>query len=344
MPLFEGHKDSGIQRLFIELPDNQKNRVLWKWPDQQIPKHSLVNVDADYQAVFTNLGKVIGTMGPGRWPLDEGASLAFGWLVDRLTGDAYYDAEIYYVTTRDITNQHFGGPVDNLTDGPTGLVVTLRVFGQFAYHVTDPVALLTKMTGTDGVEDFDGQISAWVQTQVQAAIRTVLPDLVSTHGVLAMGQLQDATATSALAKANVSLVPYGLAVTAFGELNVNLPDDDAAQLKKLAAAKAYTAVAGSFDSAVRAEATLDIAQGVADGNVGATPAVVAGMLMGITPPPPPPPSAPVPTPVPTPAPAAVPTPADSSAPEVRFCPSCGTKVVPDAKFCVSCGAALTVGT
>jgi hypothetical protein len=29
-----------------------------------------------------------------RHPLDQGASLAFGWLIDRLTGDAYYDAAI----------------------------------------------------------------------------------------------------------------------------------------------------------------------------------------------------------------------------------------------------------
>ena len=81
-------------------------------------------MDLDYQAVFTNLGKVIGVMGPGRYPLDEGASLTLGWLVDRLTGGAYYDAEVYFVATRDNPNVEFGGPVDNLTDGPTGLVVT----------------------------------------------------------------------------------------------------------------------------------------------------------------------------------------------------------------------------
>ena len=117
MPLFQGHKDSGIQRLFIELPDDQKELIAWKWPDQQIIQHSLVNVDLDYLAVFTNLGKVIGTLGPGRHPLDEGASLTLGWLVDRLTGDAYYDAELYFVTTRDIANQEFGGPVDRRVAG-----------------------------------------------------------------------------------------------------------------------------------------------------------------------------------------------------------------------------------
>ncbi len=334
MPLFQGHKDSGIQRLFIEMPDNDKSLIAWKWPDQQIIEHSLVNVDLDYVAVFTNLGKVIGTLGPGRHPLDEGASLTLGWLVDRLTGDAYYDAELYFVTTRDITNQKFGGPVDNLTDGPTGLVVSLRVFGELAFHVTDPSVLLATLIGTDGTEDFNAAISTWVEEQALAAIRAVLPDLVSRHGVLAMGQLQDATADAALAKANEKLAAYGLALTTFAELNVNLPDADAQQLKQFAAAKAYTGVAGSFDSAVRGEAALEIAQGVSDGNVGAQPGIVAGLMMGV-------PVAP-----------GAPTANGAGAAQVpsigspvaggtaHFCTQCGTAVPSGSHFCPNCGASV----
>ncbi|MHB8220383.1 MAG: SPFH domain-containing protein [Acidimicrobiales bacterium] len=281
MPIFDGHKDKGIQRLFIEMPDSEKDKIAWKWPDHQIPQHSQVNVDFDYQAVFTNLGRVIGVLGPGRHPLGEGASLALGWLVDRLTGGDYYDAELYFVTTRDIADQKFGGPVDNLVDGPTGLVVTVRVFGELAFHVTDPTTLLAKLIGTDGMEDFNGEIAQWVSDQTLAAVRVVLPDLVATHGVLAMGQLQEATARATTAKVNEKLAAYGLAVTTFGELNVNLPEADVAQIKQLVATRTYTSMAGSFESAVRGEAALEIAQGVAAGNVGAQPGIMAGMMMGL---------------------------------------------------------------
>lgn len=374
MPLFEGHKDSGLERLFIEMPDDAKDRVTWKWPDQQIVQYSQLNVDLDYEAVFTNLGKVIGVMGPGRYKLDEGASLALGWLVDHLTGNAYYDAEVYFVATRDIPNVEFGGPVDNLTDGPSGLVVTLRVFGELAFKVTDATKLLAKLIGTGGDGDFDGEIATWVKDQTLAAIRAVLPDLVAQHGVLAMGQLQDATSQAALAKANEKLAEYGLSVTSFAELNVNLPDADAQQLKQLAAAKAYTGVAGSFDSAVRGEAALDIAQGVASGNVGAQPAVVAGMMMGVPVAPGAPaaaasataPAAPTAAPA---APAAAPTSAPAqepaSAPDANggaaenggtaapaaspqaappaaahFCGQCGAALAPGNHFCPNCGAAV----
>jgi membrane protease subunit (stomatin/prohibitin family) len=346
MPLFEGHRDKGLQRLFIEMPDNAKDRIAWKWPDQQIVQHSLLNVDLDYQAVFTNLGKVIGVMGPGRYPLNEGASLALGWLVDRLTGDAYYDAEIYFVASRDTPNVEFGGPVDNLTDGPTGLVVTLRVFGELAFRVSDPSVLLAKLIGTGAEGDFDAEISTWVKDQTLAAIRAVVPDIVAEHGVLAMGQLQDATSEAALSKANEKLSLYGLSVTAFGELNVNLPDADSRQLKQFAATKAYSSVAGSFDSAVRGQAALEIAQGISDGNVGAQQGIVAGMMMGV-PVAPAAPSTGGPAPAVAPPPSGAPVaPAPPSGPSTQagevatahFCGQCGTSVAPATHFCPNCGA------
>jgi len=355
MPLFEGHRDKGLQRLFIEMPDHAKDQVVWKWPDQQIIQYSQVNVDLDYQAVFTNLGKVIGVMGPGRYRLDEGASLALGWLVDRLTGNAYYDAEVYFVATRDIPSIEFGGPVDNLTDGPTGLVVTLRVFGELAFRVTDPSRLLAKLIGTGADEDFNGEVSTWVTDQTLAAIRAVLPDIVGEHGVLAMGQLQDATSAAALAKANDVLAQYGLMITRFGELNVNLPEADAQQLKQLAATKAYSNLSGSFDSAVRGEAALEIAGGIASGNVGAQQGIVAGMMMGV----PVAPTAPTSVPAalsaasdrPTTAPVApsetsapVPEPASSmggdAAPIAHFCGQCGARLASGMRFCPNCGAAI----
>ena len=132
--------------------------------------------------------------------------------------------------------------MDNLTDGPTGLVVTVRVFGELAFRVTDPATLSAKLTGTGAKSDFNDEIATWVRDQTLAAIRAVLPEIVGEHGVVAMGQLQDATSEAALSKANAKLAPYGLCLTAFGELNVNLPDSDAQQLKQLAAAKADTDV------------------------------------------------------------------------------------------------------
>jgi membrane protease subunit (stomatin/prohibitin family) len=329
MPLFEGHHpDKGVQRLFIEIPEHAKHGIIYKWPDQQIYQRSQLVVDLDYEAVFTNLGQVIGTLGPGRHQLEQGSSLGLGWLVNRLTDNAFYDAEVYFVTTREVTGVEFGGPLDNLVDRPTGLVVSVRAFGELALRVGDPVTLLSKLTGTGGDTNFDQQIRDWVREQAMAAIRAVLPEVVGDHGVLAMGSLQEPTALAATAKANAALAGYGLAVSSFAELNVNLPDEDARQLKHLAATSAYTRMSGSFDSAVRGEAALAIADGVARGNVGADQGIVAGMLLGT-------PLSPGQT-VP-PAAAAPVVSATPVADPARFCELCGHALSADARFCSACG-------
>lgn len=113
---------------------------------------------------------------------------------------------------------------------------------------------------------------------------------------------------------------------------MNLPDSDAQQIKQFAAVKAHTGVAGSFDSAVRGEAALQIAHGVADGNVGAQPGIIAGMMMGV----------PVAPGAPTAgAAAAVPSqPVPSAAGPAHFCTQCGTAVPAGSHFCPSCGAAI----
>jgi hypothetical protein len=177
----------------------------------------------------------------------------------------------------------------------------------------------------------DVVIATWVEDQALAAIRAVLPDLVIEHGVLAMGQLQDATAAGALAKANGVLVGYGVQISTFAQLNVNLPDDDAQQLKQLAAAKAYATVAGDFSAGVRGQAILEMAHGVEAGNVGAQQAIITAGFMGAS-------VAPGASPGPAPA-GPVPSPpaAPTSGGSAHFCAQCGTALPDGAHFCPSCG-------
>jgi membrane protease subunit (stomatin/prohibitin family) len=206
----------------------------------------------------------------------------------------------------------------------------VRAFGELAFRVSDPVALLAKLAGTGARMDLDTPITEWVKEQTLAGIRAVLPGLVAEHGVLAMGELQDATAAAALTRANGALAAYGVQITTFAQLNVNVPDADAHALKQLAATKAYTGMSGSFDSAVRGEAALAIADGVAAGHVDGQ-GLVASMLIGV-------PGMTGVTGVP-PVPSA-PAGAPHAATAPRFCTACGTALGEGAHFCAQCGHAV----
>jgi membrane protease subunit (stomatin/prohibitin family) len=120
-------------------------------------------------------------------------------------------------------------------------------------------------------------------------------------------------------------------VTGFAELNVNLPEADAQQLKQFAATRAYSGLAGSFDAGVRGQAALRIAEGVATGAANGESGILAGMVMGL-------PVAPVAGPTAAvPAPAPSPTPATAAA---HFCSQCGHAIAPGSRFCANCGVAV----
>ena len=161
---------------------------------------------------------------------------------------------------------------------------------------------------------------------------------------------------------NAQLADYGLAIARFGNLDVNLDDDDSARLKKLAADTSYSRLAGGFLQAAQAEALQGAGEGMAQGGGAVTPMFLgaglgmAGQMMQ-----PPPQGAPVPPPgtgfvgsgqgygqQPPPAPpaapaaaapaAAAPAPAAAPAAEATVeCPECHSAVRAGSKFCAECG-------
>jgi len=80
---------------------------------------------------------------------------------------------------------------------------------------------------------------------------------------------------AAMPAANEQLSDYGLAIARFGNLDVNLDDDDNARLKKLAGDTAYSRLAGGFLQAAQAEALQGAGEGMAQGG-----AAVGPMFLG----------------------------------------------------------------
>jgi hypothetical protein len=165
---------------------------------------------------------------------------------------------------------------------------------------------------------------------------------------------------AAMPAANAQLADYGITICRFGNLDVNLAEEDSTRLKKLGDDYAYSRLAGGFLQAAQAEALQGAGQGMAQGGGGANPmmfGVGMGMAGQVA-------AAPGQAPYGTPAapnfggaPAAVATyptasqttatseaappaeaPAQASpAPVTVECPSCHNQVREGAKFCDSCG-------
>jgi membrane protease subunit (stomatin/prohibitin family) len=346
------------RREFIAAPDTAKGQIVYKWPDHNIRKFTRVIVEPDAVAVFMDQGRLMGVLAPGRHTLDAAELPFLGMFADWGSNSNAFKAEIYFVGAREYPNCRFGGRLDEVQDPQTGLIVTLRAFGEYALRVVDPTKLILNLVGTVDVRD-NAAITNWVAQQLLKVTRTTIT-LQLTAGawqILGLSAHSPDIEVAAMPATNGQLSDYGLAITRFGNLDVNLDEDDNARLKKLAGDTAYSRLAGGFLQAAQAEALQGAGEGMAQGGAAVTPMFLgagfgmANQMMqppaqpGPVPPPPPgfaggaPGYAQQPAPPPPPAPAPTQQAAYTPAGTVE-CGNCQSQVRAGAKFCDSCGTPL----
>src|SRR5579863_3120441 len=312
-----------LGREFIAVPDDRKGQIVFKWPDITIRRFTRAIVNADEMAMFVNTGQVVQTLGPGRHQIDANELPGLGAIIDHVSGGNAYRAELYFVGTREYTGFRFGGRVDDVQDPRTGLVVTLRVFGDYALRVIDPPRLITNLTSTVDVTDNE-RIAGWVSEQLLKVLRTNVTTQVVANGwpILGLSVHSPEIEQAAITSSNGQLEAYGIALTRMGNFDINLAEEDAKQLKQLAKDTSYSQLAGGFQQYAAGEMALGAGQGMAQGGGSTEGAFLAagiglgGGLAGLgaqqaAPPPPPP----------APAPAAA-APAPAAAPAAAAGPAC----------------------
>jgi membrane protease subunit (stomatin/prohibitin family) len=265
------------RREFIAAPDSAKGQIVFKWPDINIRKFARAIVEPDAVAVFMSQGQVMGVLLPGQHTLDAKELPFLGMFVDWATGGNAFRAEIYFVGTREYPNFRFGGRLDEVQDPQSGLIVTLRTFGEYSLRVTDPQKLILNLVGTVNVAD-NNAITAWVTQQLLKVTRTgITTQLMSgAWPILGLSMHSPEIEAQSLQAANQELETYGILLTRLGNVDVNLDDDDNARLKKLAGDTAYSRLAGGFLQAAQAEALQGAGEGMAKGGEGVGP-----MFMGV---------------------------------------------------------------
>jgi membrane protease subunit (stomatin/prohibitin family) len=268
-----------LGREFIAVPDSHKGQIVYKWPDASIRRFTRAIVNADEVALFVNTGQVVQTLGPGRHQIDADELPGLGILIDAATAGRAYRAELYFVGSREYTGFNFGGRVDDVQDPQTGLIVTLRVFGDYALRVIDPITLITNLVSTVDVTD-NSKISNWVADQLLKVMRTDVTTQIVRNGwpILGLSAYTQDIEQNAIVKANEQLLPYGVAISRMGNFDINLSPEDQTQLKTLAKDTSYSRLAGSFNNYAAGELALGAGAGMAQGGAAVGGAFLAAGL------------------------------------------------------------------
>jgi membrane protease subunit (stomatin/prohibitin family) len=222
----------GVQRMMIARPDAQKDKVVFKHPDQTFPFWSQLTVDADECALFFRDGNVVATLPPGRHTLQTQNYPFLNTLVDKFTGGNVFISEIFFVLTRPLYNQGFGDTIGSMRDPELEIRVTPRAFGTFSYRVFDPLRFLVWFRGQASGDPNDSP--RWIQDMLFMGLRSTLTRMLKA-GELSLLDL--GTCGPDVARAMVQSCPdlqnIGVQVLEVAKLNVNLSEDDQARIDQM---------------------------------------------------------------------------------------------------------------
>lgn len=258
-----------FEREFIAVPDGRKDQLVYKWPDLNIRRYSRTIVNADQIALFVKSGRVVATMGPGRHRVDADELPVLGALVDTVTGNNFYRAELYFVSTREFAGVKFGGRLDDIVDPASEQIVTLRVFGEFALSVRDPAQLITSLVGTTDLTDPAG-VQAWCADLLLKSMKMTVSHGISQGDwqVLGLSAQLQSIESAVVRQTNLTLYEYGMRISRMGNFDITLAPEDAERLKRLAKDVTYIRLAGDFQRYAAGEMALGAGQGMAHGHGG----------------------------------------------------------------------------
>jgi membrane protease subunit (stomatin/prohibitin family) len=222
---------SGVQEMMIARPDNLKQLIVYKHPDQNVPMYSQLTVDSDEVAVFFKDGRVVGVLQAGRVTLQSQNIPFLNNLITSFTGGNVFITEIFFVKIVPVRSIPFGGPIGDMLDPLTGEQVQPRIFGEMSVRVTDPVRFVVGYSGQAATGD-NNFVLDWIKGLFMNGVKTTLGELCENEG---KSLLQAVSLTSKLAAAFVAHAPdlndIGIRIEQVGAFNVNFSDDDRERLK-----------------------------------------------------------------------------------------------------------------
>ncbi|MDR3313065.1 MAG: SPFH domain-containing protein [Oscillospiraceae bacterium] len=282
-------------------------------------------------------------------PLGKGIAATFRNIGKRFTfgGEAPKDQRVYYINLKELIGNKYGTPSPvpfRVVDTNVGLDIdiAIRCFGEFSYHICDPLLFYTNITGNVAAEyrreTLDDQLKTELMTALQPAFARISAMGIR-YSALPGHTMELADALNAVLSAKWREL-RGIEVVSFGVSSVKASDEDEQMIKELqrnaafrnpnmAAAHLVGAQAAAMQSAAANEGAgpamafwgMNMAAGA--GGANAQSLFQLGQQQGGQPPAAPQPPQPTQPPAPTPA-------------NAWRCAACGA--VNKGKFCAECGA------
>jgi membrane protease subunit (stomatin/prohibitin family) len=339
----------------IQWTESDQDTLAWRFPmrDMEIMNGGQLTVRESQASAFVNEGRIADIFAPGLYTLN---TRTLPILTDLMNWSkefkSPFKSDVYFFSTRIKTDQRWGTATPiTIRDKEFG-AVRLRGYGIYSWHIDNPRAFHTKVSGTRElykIADLEGQLRNTIVGRMTGAF--------AESGVPFLDMAANQTELGA--KIAEGLKPQfadlGLVLDSFVVENLSLPEElqkmldtrvgmnmigDMGRFTQYQVANSLPIAAGNESGGIAGigvglGAGMTMAQQMMNAlnNPGGGAAPTGGQGGGATPPTPPPA-----------APGANPAPSTGGGPpavpgaETKFCVDCGKSIPKRAKFCPECGA------
>lgn len=207
----------------IDWLDDSGDTMVWRFPRHQneIKYGAKLTVRESQAAVFVSEGQIADVFGPGLHALTTRNLPILTKLQKWYHGfESPFKSEIYFVSTRNFTDNKWGTKKPITLRDPEFGPVRLRSFGTYVVRVADPKSFITEIAGTEGlftVEEITGQLTSMVITRfadLLAESKIPVLDLAANYNELS---------TWVTTKLAPEFAAYGLALSKLLIENIALP-------------------------------------------------------------------------------------------------------------------------
>jgi len=263
----------------VEWMDDDRHTLVWRFPryHNQIKNGAQLIVRPGQTAIFVHQGKVADVFEPGQYRLETKNLPVLSTLQGWMHGfDSPFKAEVYFVSTRQITELKWGTPNPVIVRDPDYGPILVRAFGTYTLRASEPRAILQELVGTD-VQFESEEIGVFLRS----IINSVFADLVASTGISVADLASNyAELSEQLRQQVVERVDdeYGLDLPQLYIVNVSLPEE----VERALDARSSMGIIGDLDAYQQYQigaSTPDAARNPAGGIAGAGLGLGMGMAM-----------------------------------------------------------------
>lgn len=274
--------------------DGSADVLAWKFPQDNLSTLTQLIVNESQEAYVVKGGVYQGPFLAGRHTLStENIPLLRGLIALPFGGETPFSAEVWYVNRSVNLDLPFGTrePIQ-LQDPKFQIMVPVRAFGQYGVRIEDGKRFLLKLVGT--LSEFNAStLGAYFRGVMTSRIKTSIATAIIKNGRSVLEITTELDALSGMLRESLAadFSEYGVTLTQFNLMSVNVPEDDPAvvALKTALAKKTEMSLLGftyqqerSFDVLEAAASNEGTAGGVMGAGLGMGMGVGIGVPMGQT--------------------------------------------------------------